>query len=947
MSETIDKWRSARWFSPLKWLVGFVIAALIIALLSPRLIDLEGARGVITAQIEKQLGRKVTLGSLTFRLLPTIEVRAAEVRIADDPAFANGDFVTARLVRLEVGLWSLLRGSPQLRGLELDSPTIILIRQPDSTAPGWNWRTLRPLQDPKGSAGQDPLDLVVRDGRFTLIDRTVDPPAESKYEGIDIRLDAFTPRSSFSLAVGLDMPGQDGQPGGRLELNGRMGPLDTGNPMATPIEARVTLGGVGIAALEALGGNPRSGRAGRLTLDTRLAGRLSEQLRIRGTLRADDLKLTTEKSAAPSRVPLDLSFDLAATAPGDARLVSLQIDHGEVAIGATRLQATGRLGLPAKSEAGLLIDLTLEGRGVVLESLLESASALGFGPPAGTKAAGTADLRMRLQGEESDPPRPSLTGELVVRGLRFESGSLPQPVEVTELKLTATPQELSLAPFRTALGTRSTLAINRFVLSNYRLRPILALEARTDEARLEDLLKVAESFGLRPDLRGAGLITLSAGLEATLEPSLVLTRLSGSGRLAGATLETSALTRPVNVSNLDLAFSGDTARLDKLAATIGSSTLSGTVEIGNFNRPRIGFDLQANQLSVSEISSLIRDQPGQPAAETAAGLSASGRLTVGQLMLDGLTARNVETRISYRDRILTLDPLSLGLAGGTWRGSLRLDQRTAAIALKGRLASVEVNQLLSAAGRPSPLYGRLDGQIDLRGRNQSGDGADLVRTLTGNGQVSISEGKITSFDLMKQVETIGRFVNLPTGGAATAFRLLRTNLRFEPGVVRTDALQVTMTDLSATGEGLIRLGDPAVIDYSILARLSPALTRRILSGRSGRADDPATLPLEQSDQTPTTGGLSRLVGTFFTERESLVIPLRVSGPVTGPKFGLDAETLRQRATGSILENLRQKVPGLRNDPTTPQTDGTKKPSPADAIQGIIDRFKKKKPGEQP
>ncbi|MEY4166430.1 MAG: hypothetical protein RIR52_254, partial [Acidobacteriota bacterium] len=323
MSETIDKWRSARWFSPLKWLVGFVIAALIIALLSPRLIDLEGARGVITAQIEKQLGRKVTLGSLTFRLLPTIEVRAAEVRIADDPAFADGDFVTARLVRLEVGLWSLLRGSPQLRGLELDSPTIILIRQPDSTAPGWNWRTLRPLQDPKGSAGQDPLDLVVRDGRFTLIDRTVDPPAESKYEGIDIRLDAFTPRSSFSLAVGLDMPGQDGQPGGRLELNGRMGPLDTGNPMATPIEARVTLGGVGIAALEALGGNPRSGRAGRLTLDTRLAGRLSEQLRIRGTLRADDLKLTTEKSAAPSRVPLDLSFDLAATAPGDARLVSL------------------------------------------------------------------------------------------------------------------------------------------------------------------------------------------------------------------------------------------------------------------------------------------------------------------------------------------------------------------------------------------------------------------------------------------------------------------------------------------------------------------------------------------------------------------------------------------------------------------------------------------------
>jgi uncharacterized protein involved in outer membrane biogenesis len=117
----------------------------------------------------------------------------------------------------------------------------------------------------------------------------------------------------------------------------------------------------------------------------------------------------------------------------------------------------------------------------------------------------------------------------------------------------------------------------------------------------------------------------------------------------------------------------------------------------------------------------------------------------------------------------------------------------------------------------------------------------LLNSLTGNGQISISDGKITSFDLMKQVETIGRFVNLPTGGAATAFRQLRTNLRFEPGVMRTDALQIAMTDLSATGEGAVRFGDPGQVDYAILARLSPTLTqahpRRTsgASGRSGRA----------------------------------------------------------------------------------------------------------------
>ncbi|NBO67178.1 MAG: AsmA family protein, partial [Acidobacteria bacterium] len=104
-------------------LVAILVLAVSLALLAPRLFDLEGARRAITIQIEKRLGRRVTLGALSFRLLPTIEVRASEVKIAEDPAFDTGEFVTARTVRLEVGIWSLLRGSPQLRGLELDSPT--------------------------------------------------------------------------------------------------------------------------------------------------------------------------------------------------------------------------------------------------------------------------------------------------------------------------------------------------------------------------------------------------------------------------------------------------------------------------------------------------------------------------------------------------------------------------------------------------------------------------------------------------------------------------------------------------------------------------------------------------------------------------------------------------------------------------------------------------------
>jgi hypothetical protein len=40
-----------------------------------------------------------------------------------------------------------------------------------------------------------------------------------------------------------------------------------------------------------------------------------------------------------------------------------------------------------------------------IASLLESASALGFGPPSGTKAAGTANLQLQLRREFADPLR--------------------------------------------------------------------------------------------------------------------------------------------------------------------------------------------------------------------------------------------------------------------------------------------------------------------------------------------------------------------------------------------------------------------------------------------------------------------------------------------------------------------------------------------------------------
>ncbi|MFN6201147.1 MAG: AsmA family protein [Acidobacteriota bacterium] len=962
---TLSSLINARWFRPVALTSGGLVLLLLVLWLGPRLVDLESSRGAIVTQIEKQLDRRVALGRLSLRLLPRIEVRADEVRIAEDPAFGSGDFVLARVVRLRVGLWSLLRGRPELRGLELDSPQIVLIRRPNGSEPDWNWRSLRPLREPAKTQDSGPLDLVVRDGRFTLIDRLVDPPVESTYSGIDVTLDRFSPKEQFTVLLAVTMPTQNGQPGGRLELQGRVGPLASGDPLATPIEARLRLERVGVAALEALAGEAPSGRAGRLTVDVELNGRLNSQLRARGTMRAEELRLVADEAIAPSTTPLELKFELTAASQNSSqnsgKQINLQIEQAEIVLGATRLVTTGTIGLPAAVDASPIYDLSLNGQGINLESLLESAYAFGFGPPPGTKAAGQADLAMRIRNGDSAPPpsppaRPVLEGQLALRGLRFESRELTQPIEVSALNMEATPQALKFSPFRTALGSSTALEISRLELKDYRTAPLLELAAATNAARLDDLLRIAESFGLRPDLKGTGMVNLRIALVAALTPDPRVVSLTGAGKLSQASLETPRLTRPLSVANVDLNFTGDAAQFENLALSLASSSLTGSLRVANFARPQIGFDLWIDQLAVPEISSILRDPPGGAGKSTINDLTADGRLAIGQLKLDGLTAEKVDSKITLRKGLLTLDPLSLSIYGGVWRGAIRLDQTD--IALKGQIAGVDVNQLLSRPGKSSPLFGRLDGRLDLRGRNKGGDAGDLISSLIGNGQVSITDGQIASFDLLKRGETIGRLVNLPTGGAATAFRQIRTNLRFDPGVLRTDALQIVMTDLTASGEGTIRFGEPGSVDYAILARLSPALTRRILSSRAGRAnragtaDDPAALATGESPAETTSGGtgVSQLFSSFFTEKDSLVIPLKISGPVNGPRFSLDAETLRRRATSSIFENLQQKILGPKG-PATPEKPATadepRKPSPEEAIRGILDRLKKKKPGEQP
>lgn len=920
----LTSFRSSRWFKPAIAAAILTIVLILGLLAVPMLIDINTYRGQIVSQLEQKLGRKVKLGALGLRVLPSVKVKVDDVAIGDDPQFAEGDFVKARSVRLNLGLWSLLTGNPQISGIELIEPGVTLIK---ATADKWNWKTLKPLEESRQESAQPPFDLLITNGSFNLIDRSSTPQVEKSYSGVNVALDDFSQSKSFDFVIGLTMPGEKA---GKLEVKGEAGPIDSKNSAQTPIDARMVMDQVELSSLETLFGM-QSMHAGKLTMDAEVAGKMADGLNASGTLKAEQLRLIA--GVEPAKQPLEATFKLTAKsekkADGQSE-IALKIDRGDIKLGNTAASVTGQINrLPSSP----VFDLLLKGDRMALDSLLESAYAFGFGPPPGTKASGSATVNVRATGEQD---KLALNGQAEIRDLKFQSPQLPQAIQISELKLNADPQAITATPFRATLS-RTAVDFRGLKISDYLTTPRAHLEISTTNAQVDDLLKIAESFGARPNMTGNGAANLTATIDAELGEKAASTQINGQGKLSGARLQPSSLKKPLEIANADLAFTGDSARIDNLQAQLGSTQTNGWLQVKNFNQPVASFDLKANQLNVTEIQGLINEgSSGQGRKSYSNSMRADGQIWIGKLVLDTITATDVQSKIAMANNVITLNPLTMKLYGGNYQGSVRVDQNPSAadVAVDGKFGGLDINQFLSASGKSSSIYGIASGSIDVRGRNEP---SGLAQTLNGNGYIAINDGKFASFDLMKQVEVLGKLLSLPTGGAATAFRSLKTNLRFDQGKMTTAPLELIMDDLQVNGGGWMQLGDNPAVNYDLLARLSPELTKRVMPG-GNQNQTGGKLPINLGT------GLSSVIGNFFMDQGAIAVPIKMSGALGQPVFGLNTNLLQARAQERLKEGLKESLlDQFTKKPDEPKSDEKKtdEQKPADLLKGVLDKLRKK------
>ena len=485
-------------------LASGIVAALIVLVLAAAwlFIDPNQYHGLIQAQLEQQLARKVTLGKMSLGLLP-LRFQVQDTVIAEDPSLGQRSaFIRTENLDVRISLLSLLTGGLTIHSLELQRPSVELIK---SKTGRWNFSSLgagsaeNPAA-PASSSGNSnrtlTLDrLTIRDGQIAVTDLQKAQP-RAVYDHIDLTLSNYTKGQPFSFDLAAHIPGEGAE---EVHLKGEGGPVSEDNPSETPFRGSLSLKEVGIDGLKKfLSSETLSKAAGSLSGESQVTNQ-SGKLTAVGNLKLNGARF----NGVDVGYPIGLDFNLASTAANGV----LTINNANVMLGQTPLSVAGSLNTNATPAT---LNLNIKSGDVSIAEIARLLSALGVAFAPGTAVTGRINADLQARGSID---RPALTGVVTGRDLNISGKDIPQPVEVKELHLGLTPAEIRSNEFNATSG--KTALTGQFAVRQYTSKtPVIDVALRAPGATLPEVQSIAKAYGVTGLDRLSGAGTLSLDLHA-------------------------------------------------------------------------------------------------------------------------------------------------------------------------------------------------------------------------------------------------------------------------------------------------------------------------------------------------------------------------------------------------------------------------------------------------
>ncbi|RYX90862.1 MAG: AsmA family protein [Comamonadaceae bacterium] len=410
------------------------------------------------------------------------------------------------------------------------------------------------------------------------------------------------------------------------------------------------------------------------------------------------------------------------------------------------------------------------------------------------------------------------------------------------------------------------------------------LKANGSVTNLSEFAGIDATF----DLRGRNLDELYNLLGVVL-PSTPPYKLQGKLTKDGAVWSASQIQGVLGSSDLNgtLNFdpSGKTALLtgkvqskvldfEDLAPIIGlpATAVSGTKTIGSKQDAPVVATSAANKKS-ARAASQAKPQPKQPggkilptatldlarlnAMNADVTYSAASIRHLQQLPLD-----SGSVHVKLTDGVMNLEPLALGVAGGSLAGRIYIDStaKPASVEAKLNVRGMELNRLFPTVETTKSSFGKVSGQIDLKSRGNSA--AQMLGAANGNVAVLMGRGELSNI-LLEFVGLDGGEVIkfLARGDRNVQLRCAAAAFDVKQGLMDSRTIVLDTVDTVVTGDGNISLRDETL---DIVLRAAPK-DKSILSFRSplkisGTFASPSAFP----DKVALAGrvGLAVALGTI-------------------------------------------------------------------------------------
>jgi len=407
----------------------------------------------------------------------------------------------------------------------------------------------------------------------------------------------------------------------------------------------------------------------------------------------------------------------------------------------------------------------------------------------------------------------------------------------------------------------------------------------TLKGAVDDLpIDIAFSLGTTRQLLGDKQLDLS--VQGKLADSTV--RLTAAGKQGAPTALEVALSGPslepfskLAESDLPKApyelkgkaqVAADKVEIGAFNLTLGKSDLLGQLTLATTaDRPSVKGQIYSKYLDLDALAAAGGGGSGGAAASTAGGkliptadlpledlksLDANLGVKLDEVVSGGLTVRDVTATLVLQQGRLNLSPVSLRAAEGRINGSLTLDAGQAvppaSLALSG--SGLRYDRLIAA-----PASGTLAFNLTV---NAAGSNTrQLLSSLDGRTSFSSNDSKLSKAYLGRVAQGLTAVLSpLIGGGSELAIDCLAGNLVWQDGVGRNEGTLVSAKSVTSVVSGTVNLKTETLDLY---------------------VDSGSTLP-----------GLS-----------TIVVPLRVSGPIAAPRVLTDpagTAAAAAKAAGTIM-----------------------------------------------